>query len=97
MKNRSIAGPPLTPLGNNLYDTLVDYYTALYISGDLITFDAHIGDPTALKHPNYASSSSMPFLIRAMLSSLPMISMISVAPAGVICLPETAVRTGHRT
>ena len=37
----------------------------------------------------------MPFLIRFKDSSLPMISMISVAPAGVICFPETAVRTGH--
>lgn len=30
-------------------------------------------------------------------SSFPITSMISVAPPGVICLPETAVRTGHIT
>ena len=30
-------------------------------------------------------------------SSLPSTSIISVAPAGVICLPETAVRIGHIT
>ena len=42
-------------------------------------------------------NSSIPFLIRAIDSSFPMISIISVAPAGVICLPETAVRIGHNT
>ena len=41
--------------------------------------------------------SAIPVRIRFKDSSLPIISIISVAPAGVICLPETAVRTGHNT
>ena len=48
-------------------------------------------------HYSAASRSSIPFLIRARDSSFPMISMISVAPAGVICFPDTAVRIGHIT
>ena len=40
---------------------------------------------------------TIPFLILFRVSSFPRISMISVAPAGVICLPETAVLTGHIT
>ena len=45
----------------------------------------------------HASSFSMALRILAKDSSLPMTSIISVAPAGVICLPETAVRIGHIT
>ena len=46
---------------------------------------------------SYASRSAIPFLIRSRDSSFPSTSMISVAPAGVICFPETAVRMGHIT
>ena len=46
---------------------------------------------------NACVRSSIPALIRDKDSSFPRISMISVAPAGVICLPETAVRTGQST
>ena len=46
---------------------------------------------------SYASSICIPLRILARDSSLPRTSMISVAPAGVICLPETAVRMGHIT
>ena len=42
-----------------------------------------------------ASSNSIPFLIRFKDSSLPITSIISVAPAGVICFPDTAVLTGQ--
>ena len=42
-------------------------------------------------------SWAMDFFILARDSSLPRISRISVAPAGVTLLPETAIRTGHRT
>lgn len=42
---------------------------------------------------------SIPIEVRILArdSSLPRISRISVAPAGVTLLPETAMRTGHRT
>ena len=45
----------------------------------------------------YLLNFSIAAFTRLIVSSLPMISMISVAPAGVICLPETAVRRGHIT
>lgn len=42
-------------------------------------------------------SFSMAVLIRATDSSLPRTSISSVAPPGVICFPDTAVRIGHIT
>ena len=45
----------------------------------------------------YLLNNSIPTFTLRIVSSLPMISMISVAPAGVICFPETAVRIGHIT
>jgi hypothetical protein len=44
-----------------------------------------------------AFSFSMPVRMRVRDSSLPSTSMISVAPAGVVCMPETAVRIGQNT
>lgn len=44
---------------------------------------------------NASFNKAMPLRIRARDSSLPRTSIISVAPAGVICLPDTAVLTGH--
>ncbi len=45
----------------------------------------------------FPASISIPTRILRRDSSLPSTSMISVAPPGVLCLPETAVRTGHIT
>ena len=45
----------------------------------------------------FRTSFSIPFRILARDSSFPNTSIISVAPAGVICLPDTAVRIGHIT
>ena len=44
-----------------------------------------------------ASSFAIAARILAMDSSLPRISMISVAPAGVVIFPDTAIRTGQST
>ena len=46
---------------------------------------------------SYLLSFSILVRILARDSSFPRISRISVAPAGVTLLPETAIRTGHRT
>ena len=47
---------------------------------------------------NYAFCNfSIAASIRAIVSSFPSTSISSVAPPGVICLPETAVRIGHIT
>ena len=46
-------------------------------------------------HNSYLLNNSIPAFTLAIVSSLPMISMISVAPAGVICFPETAVLIGQ--
>ena len=46
---------------------------------------------------DYLDNNSIPLRIRAIDSSLPRSSISSVAPPGVICLPDTAVRTGHIT
>lgn len=43
----------------------------------------------------YLLNNSIPTFTLRIVSSLPMISMISVAPAGVICFPETAVLIGQ--
>lgn len=67
----------------------------------------HSSGYTRLIHFDYYSASSLAYYafcsfaiaasIRAIVSSLPSTSMSSVAPPGVICLPETAVRIGHIT
>ena len=43
----------------------------------------------------YLLNNSIPTFTLWIVSSLPMISIISVAPAGVICFPETAVLIGQ--
>ena len=43
----------------------------------------------------YLLNNSIPAFTLAIVSSLPIISIISVAPAGVICFPETAVLIGQ--
>ena len=45
----------------------------------------------------YLLNNSIAFLILSTDSALPRTSMISVAPPGVFCFPETAVLTGHIT
>ena len=45
----------------------------------------------------YLDNFSIAALILLTVSSLPIISIISVAPPGVMRFPETAVRTGHIT
>lgn len=55
--------------------------------------------PTLVQHFRsfYYDSFSMPFLILARVSSLPMRYDISTPPPGVNALPETATLRGHRT
>ena len=50
-----------------------------------------------VKFLHYFVNNSIPLLMRASDSSLPNTSISSVAPPGVICLPDTAVRIGHIT
>lgn len=58
---------------------------------------AGMTDAAQQRHNIYCFNNSIPLRIRARDSSFPSTSIISVAPAGVICLPETAVRIGHIT
>ena len=44
---------------------------------------------------SYLLNNSIPTFTLRIVSSLPMISIISVAPAGVICFPDTAVLIGQ--
>ena len=56
-------------------------------------------DAVLSQHPlvilSYLLNNSIPALTLAIVSSFPIISIISVAPAGVICFPETAVLIGQ--
>ncbi len=62
-----------------------------FFSENILSFK-HILHPVDYDYP---SSFLMPASSRFRDSSLPSTSMISVAPAGVICLPERAIRIGH--